>query len=76
MTTTLSARKTQEHSNDRLREARHHRRQVEVRRIAVIRPAGAHFKLRPIRASFQAAAAEEPRPPHGRPVSPSPWAYN
>jgi hypothetical protein len=56
MTTTLTALKAQEHTNDRLREAQHHRRHVEVRRVAVIRPAGAHFKLRPIPASFEAAA--------------------
>jgi hypothetical protein len=57
MTTTLTDLKAEEHTNDRLREAQHRRRHVEVRRVAVIRPAGTHFKLRPIRASLDAAAS-------------------
>jgi len=57
MTTTLTYIKAQEHTNDLLREAQRRRRHVEVRRVAVIRPDGAHFKLRPIRASLEAAAS-------------------
>jgi hypothetical protein len=53
MTTTLTYIKAQELANDRLREAQR-RRHVEVRRVAVIRPEGAHFKLRSIRASLEA----------------------
>jgi hypothetical protein len=56
MTTTLTHIKAQEHTNDQLRQAQRHRRHVEVRRVAVIRPEGAHFKLRPLRASLEAAA--------------------
>jgi hypothetical protein len=56
MTTTLTYIKAQEQTNDRLRETQRRRRHhVEVRRVAVIRPEGAHFKLRPIRASLEAA---------------------
>jgi hypothetical protein len=55
MTTTLPYINAQEHTNDRLHEAQRRRRHhVEVRRVAVIRPEGAHFKLRPIRASLEA----------------------
>jgi hypothetical protein len=55
MTTTLTHIKAPEHTNDRLREAQRRRRHVEVRRVAVIRPEGAHFKLRSIRTSLEAA---------------------
>jgi hypothetical protein len=55
MTTTQTYIKAQQHTNDLLREAQRRRRHLEVRRVAVIRPEGAHFKLRPIRASLQAA---------------------
>jgi hypothetical protein len=55
MTTTLTYIKAQEHTNDLLRETQRRRRHVEVRRVAVIRPDGAHFKLRPLRASLEAA---------------------
>jgi hypothetical protein len=55
MTTTVTYNKAQEHTNDRLRGAQRHRRHVEVRRVAVISPEGAHFKVRPIRASPEAA---------------------
>jgi hypothetical protein len=57
MTTTLTGIKAQEHTNDLVGEGQHRRRHVEVRRVAVIRPDGAHFKLRPIRASLEAAAS-------------------
>ena len=57
MTTTLTYIKAQEHTDDLLREAQRHRRHVEVRRVAVIRPDGAHFTLRPLRASLEAAAS-------------------
>lgn len=57
MTKTLTYIKAQEHTNDLLREAQRRRRDVEVRRVAVIRPEGAHFKLQPIRASLEAARA-------------------
>jgi hypothetical protein len=56
MTTTLTYTKPQEHTNDLLREAPRRRRHVEVRRVAVIRPDGPHFKLRPIRGSLEVAA--------------------
>jgi hypothetical protein len=55
MTTTLTYTKAQEHTDGLLREAQRRRRHVEVRRVAVIRPEGAHFKLRPLRASLEAA---------------------
>ena len=55
MTTTLTYIKAQEHTNDLPRDAQRRRRRVEVRRVAVIRPERAHFKLRPIRASLEAA---------------------
>ena len=54
MTTTMTYIKAQEQTNDLLREAQRHRRHVEVRRVAVIRLAGSHFKLLPIRASLEA----------------------
>lgn len=55
MTTTLTYIKAQQHTNDLLREAQRRRRHVEVRRVAVIRPAGAHFELQPLRASLETA---------------------
>jgi hypothetical protein len=55
MTTTLTNIQTQGHTNDLRRDAQRRRRRGEVRRVAVIRPEGAHFKLRPIRASLKAA---------------------
>ncbi len=55
MTTTLTNIKAQEHTNDVPLDAQRRRRRVEVRRIAVIRPEGAHFKLRPIRPSLETA---------------------
>ena len=54
MTTTLTHTKAQEHTNDVRRDAERHRRPVQVRRVAVIRPEQAHFKLRPIRGSLEA----------------------
>jgi hypothetical protein len=53
MTTTLTYIKAQENTKDRLSEARRRSRHVEVRRVAVIRPDGAHFKLQPMRASLE-----------------------
>jgi hypothetical protein len=59
MRTTITHLTAQEHINDLVREARHHdlrrepqqrRQHVGVRRVAVIVPAGSHFKLLPIRA--------------------------
>ena len=55
MTTTLTNIKAQEQTNDILRDAQRRRRRVEVRRVAVIRPEGAHFKLRPLSGSLEAA---------------------
>jgi hypothetical protein len=55
MTTTLTNIKTQGHTNDLPRDAQRRRWRGEVRRVAVIRPERAHFKLRPIRASLKAA---------------------
>jgi hypothetical protein len=57
MTTTLISIKAREHTNDLPRDARLRCRQSEVRRVAVVRPEGAHFKLRPIRASLGRAKA-------------------
>ncbi len=55
MTTTLTNIKAQQHTNDLPRDAKRRGRRVEVRRVAVIHPEGAHFKMRPIRASLQRA---------------------
>ena len=55
MTTTPTSIKAQEHTNHSPCDAQRRGRRVEVRRVAVIRPEGAHFKLRPIRASLEAA---------------------
>jgi hypothetical protein len=55
MTTPPTNIKAQAHTNDLPRDAQLRRRGVEVRRVAVIRPEGAHFKLRPTRASLHAA---------------------
>ncbi len=55
MTTTLSNIKAQEHINDLPRDAQRRRRRVKFRRIAVISPEGAHFKMRPIRGSLETA---------------------
>jgi hypothetical protein len=52
MTTTLTKIKA---PNDLPHAGRRRRHRVEVRRVAVIRPEGAHFTLRPIRASRQTA---------------------
>ena len=54
MTTTMTHTKTQEHTHDLARDAERRRRRVQVRRVAVIRPEQAHFKLRPIRGSLEA----------------------
>jgi hypothetical protein len=54
MVTTLTDIKAHEPTTDLVREAQPRRRHVEVRRVAVIRPEGAHFNLRPIRASLEA----------------------
>ena len=54
MTTTLTNTKTQEHTNDLARDAERRGRRVQVRRVAVIRPERAHFKLRPTRGSLKA----------------------
>jgi hypothetical protein len=54
MTTTLTYIKAREHTNDLQREAHRHRGYGEVRHVAVIRSAGSHFKLLPIRASLEA----------------------
>ena len=55
MTTTLTNIKTQGHTNDLPRDAQGRRWRGEVRRVAVIRPERAHFNLRPIRESLNAA---------------------
>jgi hypothetical protein len=55
MRTTLTNIKAQEPTNDVPRDAQPGRGRVEVRRVAVIRPEGAHFKLGPIRPSLEAA---------------------
>ena len=55
MTTTPTKIKAKEQSNDTLRDARRCHRRVEVRRVAAIRLEGAHFKLRPLSGSLQAA---------------------
>jgi hypothetical protein len=55
MTATPTKIKDQDDANDLPRDARRCRHRVEVRRIAAIRPEGAHFKLRPLRGSLQAA---------------------
>jgi hypothetical protein len=54
MTTTVTNIKTQQHTNHLARDARRRRRRIDVRRVAVIRPEGAHFKLRPSVASLEA----------------------
>jgi hypothetical protein len=51
LTTTLNDSKARDHPDDLLREAQRHRRHVKVRRVAVIHPAGSHFKLLPIQAT-------------------------
>jgi hypothetical protein len=51
VTTTLNYIKARDHPDHLLCEAQRHRRQLKVRRVAVIRPAGSHFKLLPIRAT-------------------------
>jgi hypothetical protein len=59
MSTTINHLTAGEHTNDLLRaatspdlrrETRRRRHHVAVRRVAVIRPAGAHFKVTPIQA--------------------------
>jgi hypothetical protein len=54
MSTTITHLAVQEHVNELLREARRHsaprerqqhRRHVKVRRVAVIRPEGSHFRV-------------------------------
>jgi hypothetical protein len=53
---TMTNTKTQEGTNDLpTRDAERRRRRVQVRRVAVVRPERAHFKLRPIRGSLRAA---------------------
>jgi hypothetical protein len=42
------------HQHDQLREAQQHRHHGAVRRVAVIRPAGSHFKLMPIQPALDA----------------------
>jgi hypothetical protein len=55
MTKTLTKSKVEEHSNDLPRAGQRRRRRIKVRRVALISPEGAHFKLRPIRGSLEAA---------------------
>lgn len=54
MTTTPTHTKTHEHTHDLARDAACRGRRVQVRRVAVIHPEQAHFKLRPIRGSLEA----------------------
>ena len=54
MTTTLTNIKVQGESNQLFRDAQRRRRHVKVRRVAVVRPAGSHFKLLPTRPSLEA----------------------
>jgi hypothetical protein len=51
LTTTLNDIKAREHPDYPLREAQRQRRPVKVRRVAMIRPAGTHFRLLPILAT-------------------------
>jgi hypothetical protein len=55
MTTTLTNIKAQEHTKDLPRDGQRRPRRIKVRRVALIRPEGAHFNLRPIRGSLEAA---------------------
>jgi|HubBroStandDraft_6_1064221.scaffolds.fasta_scaffold02250_1 hypothetical protein len=55
MTTTLTNIKAQEHTKDLPRDGQRRPRPIKVRRVALIRPEGAHFNLRPIRGSLEAA---------------------
>jgi hypothetical protein len=54
MITNRANTKTPDHTNDLSRAAERRRRRVQVRRVAVISPERAHFKLRPIRGSLGA----------------------
>jgi hypothetical protein len=66
MTTTLNYIKDQQQTSDLLREGQRHRQRREVRRMAVIRPAGSHFKLLPARATLDPAAGPGWAAPPGR----------
>jgi hypothetical protein len=57
MTATLTKTKAQEQANDALSDARRRGRRIQVRRVAAIHLEGAHFKLRPLRASRRTAEA-------------------
>jgi hypothetical protein len=54
MTRTLTNVQAQVQNDDLRRHAEHQRRNVEVRRVAVVHPGGSHFKLLPVRASLTA----------------------
>jgi len=56
MTTTLNYLKDEQQASDRVREAQRRRRRRKVRRVAVIRPAGSHFKLLPARGKLDGTA--------------------
>ncbi len=58
MTTILDNIKAQQDRNGLPRDAQRRRRRVEVRRVAVIRPEGAHFNLQSIRVQHQAAEGQ------------------
>lgn len=54
MARTLTNVQAQVQSEDLRRHSEGQRRNVEVRRVAVVHPEGSHFKLLPLRASLAA----------------------
>ena len=54
MTRALTKVQARRQGDDLPRYAKRERRDVEIRRVAVVRPGGEHFKLLPLRASLAA----------------------
>ena len=54
MTTTLTKVQARRQSDDLRCRAERQRRNVKIRRLAVVQPGGSHFELRPVRASLTA----------------------
>lgn len=54
MTTALAKVQARRQRDDLRCHAEHQRRNVEIRRLAVVQPAGSHFELRPVRTSLAA----------------------
>ena len=56
MTNTITQTQPRAELRDHRRSTKRRRRDVEVRRVAVVHPGGAHFKLLPVLASLASSS--------------------